>query len=160
MTFPSRRYLVFLLDLVVIACAYILAYLFNSDFQLFSRPELLTHILPTVIVSKGAVFLFSRLYRSIWKYASLPDMLEIIKTVSLASVFSLFAILFIREYEYFSRVIFILDWGILLFLMVASRLLWRVYREMYVLPRLKSGPKTLIVGAGEAGNQLLQEISR
>ena len=160
MTFPSRRYLVFLLDLVLIACAYILAYLFDSDFHLYSRPALLTHILPIVIVSKGAVFLFSRLYRSMWKYASLPDMLEIIKTVSLASVFSLCTILVLREYGYFSRVIFILDWGILLFLVVASRLLWRVYREMYVLPRMKNGPKTLIIGAGEAGFQLLHEIRK
>src|SRR6185369_6440256 len=110
MTFPSRRYLVFLLDLVLIACAYILAYLFDTDFKLYSRPELLTHILPIVIVSKGVVLLFSRLYRSMWKYASLPDMLEIIKTVSLASVFSLCSILVLREYGYFSRVIFILDW--------------------------------------------------
>ncbi len=160
MTIPSRRYLVFFLDLVLITVAYVLAYLFDVDFDLFRRIELLTRLLPIVVVSKGLVFFFSRLYRSMWKYASLPDMLEIIKTVSLASVFSLFAILVLREYAYFSRVIFVLDWGILLFLMVSSRLLWRVYREMYVLPRMKTGPKTLIVGAGEAGNQLLQEIRK
>jgi FlaA1/EpsC-like NDP-sugar epimerase len=156
----SRRYLVFLLDLLIIASAYTLAYLFDTDFKISSRPALLTHMLPIVVVSKGAVFLFSRLYRSMWKYASLPDMVEIIKSVSLASVFSLFAILVLREYQYFSRVIFILDWGILLFMMIGSRLLWRVYREMYVIPRMKSGPKTLIVGAGEAGHQLLQEIRK
>jgi FlaA1/EpsC-like NDP-sugar epimerase len=160
MSLVSRRYLVFLLDLLIIAAAYILAYLFESNFYFFASVEMLTHILPIVVVSKGAVFLFSRLYRSMWKYASLPDMLEIIKSVSLASVFSLFAILVVREYQYFSRVVFILDWGILLFLMIASRLLWRVYREMYVLPRMKNGPKSLIIGAGEAGHQLLQEIRK
>jgi len=53
-----------------------------------------------------------------------------------------------------------LDWGILLSLMMASRLMWRVYREMYVIPRRQSGPKTLIVGAGEAGSQLLREIRK
>jgi FlaA1/EpsC-like NDP-sugar epimerase len=31
---------------------------------------------------------------------------------------------------------------------------------MFVIPRLKSGPRTLIVGAGEAGHQLLQEIRK
>lgn len=156
----SRRYLVFLLDLAFIASSYGLAYLLVADFRFLHNPEMLTRILPVVVIGKGAVFLFSRLYRSMWKYASLSDMLEIIKSVSLASVFSLFVILVLREYEYFSRVIFILDWGILLLMMVASRLLWRVYREMYVIPRMKTGPKTLIVGAGEAGNQLLQEIRK
>lgn len=160
MILPSRRFLVFFLDLLLIAGSYLLAYLFDVDFNYSLRSDILVHLLPIVIVSKSAVFICSQLYRSMWKYASLPDMVEIVKTVSLASGFSLCVILMLREYEYFSRVIFILDWGILLFLMIASRLLWRVYRELYLIPAMKSGPKTLIVGAGEAGHQLLQEIRK
>jgi FlaA1/EpsC-like NDP-sugar epimerase len=73
---------------------------------------------------------------------------------------SLFSLLFMHEHQYFSRVIFLLDWILLLCLMMSSRLVWRVYREMYVMPRLQIGPRTLIVGAGEAGNQLLREIRK
>jgi len=157
----SQRYLVFLLDLFFIICSYLLAYLLHSDFLVErTQTEFITDILPIVVISKAIVFLSSRLYRSMWKYASLSDAFEIIKTVSLGSVVSLFAILVLREYDYFSRVIFLLDWGILLCLVVGSRLTWRIYREMYVIPRLKSGPRTLVVGAGEAGNQLLHEIRK
>lgn len=160
MPLRTRRFLVFLLDLVFIVSAYLLAYLLIFDFQIDKQPELVTTILPIVVVCKVTVFLCSRLYRSMWKYASLPDAFEICKTVTLASITSLFAILMLRQYQHFSRVIFLLDWGILFGMVTGSRLTWRVYREMYVIPRMKSGPHTLIVGAGEAGNQLLHEIRK
>ena len=156
----SRRYLVFLLDLLLIACSYALAIALRFDFTLQPEMERLQHTILIVVVSKGLVFFFSRLYRSMWKYASLADGVEIFKTVTLASVAAPFAMLVFREQEHFSRVIFLIDWIILLCLMMSSRLVWRVYREMYVIPRLHNGPRTLIVGAGEAGYQLLREIRK
>jgi len=156
----SRRYLVFLLDLFLIACSYMLAFALRFDFAIQAEVERLRHTLLIVLLSKGAVFLFSRLYRSMWKYASLTDGIEIFKTVTLASVVAPFTLLIMREYVHFSRIIFLLDWGILLCLMMASRLAWRVYRELYISPRRKDGPRTLIVGAGEAGDQLLREIRK
>lgn len=156
----SRRYLVFLMDLLLIACSYMLAFALRFDFTILPEMERFKHTILIVLVSKGAVFFFSRLYRSIWKYASLADAVEIFKTVTLASIVALFFMMIMREHQYFSRVIFLLDWGILLCLMVSSRLIWRVYRETYVMPRHKDGPRTLIVGAGEAGNQLLREIRK
>jgi FlaA1/EpsC-like NDP-sugar epimerase len=156
----SRRYLVFLMDLLLIAGAYMMAFALRFDFHVLPEMDRLRHTFLIVLVSKAVVFFFSRLYRSIWKYASLADGFEIFKTVSLASVVAMFSLLIMREHQYFSRVIFMLDWGILLSLMMASRLMWRVYREMYVIPRRQSGPKTLIVGAGEAGSQLLREIRK
>jgi FlaA1/EpsC-like NDP-sugar epimerase len=156
----SRRYLVFLLDLLLIACSYVLAIALRFDFAMQPEMERLQHTVLIVVVSKGLVFFFSRLYRSMWKYASLADGVEIFKTVTLASVAAPFAMLVFREHEHFSRVIFLIDWIILLCLMMSSRLVWRVYREMYVIPRLHNGPRTLIVGAGEAGYQLLREIRK
>ena len=156
----SRRYLVFLLDLLLIAGSYLLAIAMRFDFTILPEMDRITHTLLIVVASKGTVFLCSRLYRSMWKYASLADGLEIFKTVTLASAVALVSLLILREHLYFSRVIFLLDWGVLLCLMMASRLIWRVYREMYVMPRLKAGRRTLIVGAGEAGNQLLREIRK
>src|ERR1039457_3201247 len=107
MPLRTRRYLVFLLDLIFIVSAYLLAYLLLFNFKIDRQTDLMTKILPIVIVCKVIVFLSSRLYRSMWKYASLPDAFEIFKTVSLSSVMSLVAILMLRQYEHFSRTIFI-----------------------------------------------------
>lgn len=156
----NRRYLVFLLDILFIVTAYVLAYLLDFDFDLFRKPQYLTNILPILVVCKGGVFYFSRLYRSRWKYASLPDAFEIFKVVSLSSVVTLCAVLALRQYHSFSRVIFLLDWGILLSLVVSSRLSWRVYREMYIMPQKKNGPNTVIIGSGDVAYQLLSEIRK
>jgi len=160
MNFPKRRYFVLLLDLVLCACSYILAVALRFDFKILPEMERIMPALLIVVLSKGVVFYFSRLYRSIWKYASLSDAVEIFKTVTLASLVMLFSMMVMRDFVQFSRAIFLMDWGILLCLMISSRLAWRVFREQYVMPKLHTGPRTLIVGAGDAGYQLLREIRK
>lgn len=162
MKYLSRRYLVYLLDLLFVVTSYILAVLLNFDFRINETSiPYLTHILPILLLCKGTVFFFSRLYRSIWKYASLSDGIEIFKIVTLSSIISLCLILIMREQHYFSRVIFILDWAILFGFMASSRLVWRVYREMVVIPSGKTNsPRTLVVGAGEIGYELMREIRK
>lgn len=158
----SRRYLVFLLDLLFVVVSYALAVLLVFDFWIEpSGIPYLTHILPLLLLCKGATFLYSRLYRCIWKYASLADGIEIFKIVTLSSLISLCSVMAFRQQHYFSRVIFILDWAILFWMMASSRLVWRVYREMFVLSSgNREGPRTLVVGAGEIGNELVREIRK
>jgi FlaA1/EpsC-like NDP-sugar epimerase len=153
-----RRFLVLLLDLFFIAAAYYLAILLRFDFVLSSKTDPFLYVLPIILLLKAVVFVSSRLYRSMWRYASLPDAIEIFKTVSLASGVSWAGLVFLHEAHHFSRSIFLLDWGILLCLVVTSRLVWRVYRETHIIPRRSAGARTIIVGAGDAGNLLLKEL--
>lgn len=157
----KRRFLVFLLDIVFIASAYVLAFLLRFDFNARSlTTDFFLHGFVVVIAVKPLIFLASNLYRSLWRYASLPDAMEIFKTVFIASVVSIFGILFFNRPPSFSRAIYILDWLLLFAMMAASRLVWRVYRETYVIPSKGLGAKTLIVGAGEEGSMLLKEIRK
>ncbi len=159
----KRRFLVFLVDVLFIATAYVLAFLLRFDFNLARIGKdfnFFFYGFVVVLTVKPAVFFSSRLYRSLWRYASLPDAVEIFKTVFIASVVSLFVLLFVNRTQPFSRAIVILDWLLLFAMMSASRLIWRAYRETYVIPRRTRGPKTLIVGAGDAGNMLLKEIRK
>ena len=159
--FTKRRLLVFFIDVYFIAFSYTLAFLLRFDFSLRTADR--SNFFPAiyvVLIVKPLVFLSFRLYRSIWRYASLPDAIEIFKAVSLSSVLSFFALFFSRQAAHFSRAIFVMDWIILFGLMAASRLLWRAYRETYIMPRKSQGPRTLIVGAGEAGSMLIKEIGK
>src|SRR6266702_5373383 len=132
----KRRLLVFLVDVVFIATAYVLAFLLRFDFNLSRMERDLSFFLTgfaVVLAVKPLVFLSSKLYRSLWRYASLPDAVEIFKTVFIASVISLFVSLFVYRSHPISRAIFILDWLLLFGMLAASRLVWRVYRETYVM---------------------------
>jgi FlaA1/EpsC-like NDP-sugar epimerase len=162
---PLRRYLVFLLDNVFIVIAYLLAFLLRFDFRI--PPDQLENFQDgfyVVFAVKPLVFVTSSLYRSLWRYASFPDAVEIFKTVSIASVLSAFGLLFFHLFDHFPRSVCILDWGLLFAMMASSRLVWRAYRETYVIPRSgadrRTSSRTLIVGAGDAGNLLLKEIRK
>lgn len=160
--FNRRRLLVFGLDLLLIGLAFTFAFLLRFDFRIPSG--FIPHFrqgLIVVLLVKPLVLFFSGLYRSLWRYASLQDGIEIAKTVSIASIVAGFVLMFLRHFEPYPRSIFILDWFLLLALVAASRLVWRVYRETVLIPRLtNTGQRTLIVGAGDAASMLLKEIRK
>jgi len=161
--FNKRRLLVFAVDVALIAVAYVAAFLLRFDFSIpADQWTIFLKGLWIVLAIKPLVFLVSGLYRNLWRYASLHDAMEIFKVITISSVMAVFTVMYVRHFDSFPRSIFILDWFLLFSLVSASRLVWRIYREMYYLP-LKasgSGKKTLIVGAGEAGSMLLKEMRK
>lgn len=159
--FNTRRLLVFVVDILLIVAAFTLSFLLRFDFRIpADERQLFLSGLYIVLIVKPLVFFTAGLYRTLWRYASLQDAIEIFKVVTLSSIISVFAVLYIRHFAPIPRSIFILDWFLLFFLLSASRLIWRIYRETYILPRSGKGKRTLIVGAGEAGSLLLKEIRR
>ena len=151
----------FLSDLALISLALCLAFLLRFDFSMPPAEfELFKDCLLVVLVVKPLVFIAIGFYNSMWRYASVQDGIEILKGVTFSSILSVAAVFFLRQFMPLPRSIFALDWILLLALIVASRLIWRIYRESYVISKSCDGPRTLIIGAGEAGSLLLKEIRR
>ncbi|RNC68933.1 MAG: polysaccharide biosynthesis protein [Desulfuromonadales bacterium] len=141
--------------------AFTLSFLLRFDFRIPPEmEEIFRKGLLIIVLTKPLVFLTSGLYRSLWRYASLQDGIEIFKIVTLSSIISVFTLSYIRHFSPLPRSIFLLDWLLLFSMIAASRLIWRVYRETYIIPSLSEGHRTLIVGAGHAASLLLKEIRR
>ena len=129
----KRRIFEVLLDVILILLAYWCAYAFkfgalsgSSAWTLFLRT------LPVLVFVKMAAFLLTGVYRGIWRYTSLDDLIVFAKASVLASVLSVLAVLFTFRFEGYSRTIFIID-GILMFMFLAgSRMAFRLFR--HVLP--------------------------
>jgi FlaA1/EpsC-like NDP-sugar epimerase len=159
--FHAKRVLVFFLDVALIAAALTASFLLRFDFQIPAEEfQILLHGLAVVLITKPILFAASGMYRKIWRYASLQDAFEIFKVVTLSSMVSAFISIFIKGTIALPRSIYILDWFILFALVAASRLIWRIYRETRFIPSLRKGKRTLIIGAGAAGNLLLKEIRK
>jgi FlaA1/EpsC-like NDP-sugar epimerase len=157
----NRRFIVFFCDVSLVCAALIFSFLLRFDFHIpVEEQALLWDCLLVVAVLQPLTFASLGFYRSLWCYASLQDAVAILKGVTIASVLSVFAVLYMRQFAPIPRSIFILDWFLLSAMICFSRLAWRMYRENYVMPRSNSGSRTLIVGAGEAGSLLLKEIHR
>ena len=159
--FRARRVLVFFVDVCLVATALYFSFLLRFDFQI--PPDQFANLLQglaVVLVAKPVIFAASGMYRNIWRYASVRDAFQIFKVVTISSMASALILTFMHGPFAVPRSIYILDWFILYALVAASRLIWRVYRETRFKRCSGVGKKTLIIGAGSAGNLLLKEIRK
>src|ERR1700688_4977050 len=82
-----RGGLIVIHDLVATAAAVIAAFYFRfEDAGLAQRFHWLTIILPGYLVYAGAVYWFFHLYMGKWRFASLPDLWNIFRAVSVLSI--------------------------------------------------------------------------
>ena len=99
-----------------------------------------------------------KLYKRIWRYISIGDILLIIGIITVSLSISILC-LNIRKGVFLPRTLIALTWFFGLSLIGGSKLFWRLYCEKRV--RFKKGEeRILIVGAGDAGEIISREIIR
>ncbi len=147
-------------DLAMIPVAWLGAYWLR--FNLDSIPEPYMNqallMLPVVVLIHASVFLYFGLYRGVWRFASVPDLLRIGKAVVIATAISAVAIFMLTRMDFVPRSVIPLSALLLVFLLGGPRFLyrWMKDRRLYELP----GKKALIVGAGRAGEMLVRDMLR
>ncbi|HEX8173176.1 MAG TPA: glycosyl transferase [Thermoanaerobaculia bacterium] len=155
----KRRVFEVLLDALLISLAYYLAYALmfgpvaeSGDWILFIKT------LPIVVAIKLATFMATGVYRGMWRYASVADLIGFVRSVALSSLLTIMALVFAFRFDGFSRTVLVLD-GILLLTMVASsRFAFRLLRRVIPSPHARSGKRVLIYGAGDGGELLYREL--
>ncbi len=155
----KRRIFEVLLDVILILLAYWCAYAVKFGALSGSNAwKLFLRTLPVLVFVKMAAFLVMGVYRGLWRYTSLDDLIVFAKAVVLSSVLSVLAVLFAFRFEGFSRTIFIID-GILMFMFLAgSRMAFRLFRQVIPVAKSVEGRRVLIYGAGDGGELLLREL--
>ena len=113
-----------------------------------------------VVGTRSIIFSISNIYRSIWAYASIHDLLEIIKTTLLSSLVSTTALLFYNRFHQHSRMVPVLDTLLLLSFLCFRSFSWRIIRDYYLDDSFHKGKPILLIGAGKHGVNLLSEIRR
>ena len=155
----KRRIFEVLLDFILVILAYWSAYALNFG-PLSDSPawKLFIRTLPVLLFVKMFVFLAMGVYRGLWKYTSVGDLIVFFKAVVLSSAASMMVVLFAFRFEGFSRIVFVVD-GVLMFLFLAgSRLAFRLFRQMLPANSWQNGRRVLIYGAGDGGELLLREL--
>jgi UDP-GlcNAc:undecaprenyl-phosphate GlcNAc-1-phosphate transferase len=155
----KRRIFEVLLDVILILLAYWSAYAVKFGALSGSTAwKLFLRTLPVLVFMKMASFLVMGVYRGIWRYTSLDDLIVFAKAVILSSVLSVLAVLFAFRFEGFSRTVFIID-GILMFMfLTGSRLAFRLFRQVIPVSKSGDGRRVLIYGAGDGGELVLREL--
>ena len=112
----------------------------------------------------GAVFLSTGLYRGIWRYASLPDLLSLIKAASLV-ILIFFPLMFLAtRLEELPRSLVGINWLLLVALLGGPRFAYRVYKDRnldHLLERTSHVPiPVLVIGAREDADLFIRTTQR
>jgi O-antigen biosynthesis protein WbqV len=115
-------------------------------------------------VVAACVFWPMGLYRGIWRYASMNDLIQITKAVSLA-VLIFVPILFITSRaEFLPRSLPIINWFVLMTLLGGPRFLYRLIKDRHFSltadPSGKPGVPVLLVGAGDEAEAFIRDLDR
>ena len=171
-------YLVLCADIIIIIASLYLSYLVKFDFRI---PGYMIYglylCLPLFLGVKLPVFYFSDLYRGMWRYTSIPDLINTVKASSFATLIITAIIIFRYNFDGFSRSVFIIDWAFTIFFIACFRLCVRFYfektangennlknlsfkyfKEKILHRKNKVAKNLIIIGAGNCGEQIFREI--
>ena len=109
----------------------------------------------------AAVFASFRLYRGVWRYASLDDLLAIAKAVSLAILIFAVALFALTRLELMPRSALAINWLLLMGMLGGPRLLYRIAKDRGFFGILEQGfdgrIPVLLVGAGDIADAFLRQ---
>jgi len=153
-----NRTAAFVHDLVMIPAAWFAAYWLRFNLETVPHPILLQSIrmLPVVVAVQGAVFWYLGLYRGLWRFASLPDLVRIVNSVIVGVALSAVGIFLLTRMQHVPRSVLPLFALLLVACLGGPRLLYRWLKEGAV--RRAASTRVLVAGAGAAGEQLVRDM--
>lgn len=159
---PSKRTIIILHDLLMAAFAWQLSWWLRFNFEFpFQDWRLSVTLLPLVMGVQGAVYWMFRLYRGMWRFASIPDLLNIARAAILGAMGITLAMFIVFRLEGIPRSILILYPMLLMFCLGGPRLAYRLLRDRRLsFDTTAVTTRVLIVGAGRAGEMVVREMLR
>jgi FlaA1/EpsC-like NDP-sugar epimerase len=113
-----------------------------------------------VLLAQGLVFWRVGLYRGIWRFASVPDFLNILKACLFGLVMISVGLFLYNRMDQVSRMVLLLYPFVLTALLGLPRLLYRMWKDHQVVRSGQAGLRVLILGAGQAGEALVRDLRR
>ena len=158
----NRRLAIIFHDLLMVALAWMLAYLIRYNFVLgLEEWRVLGQSLAIVVVVQGLVSWRFGLYRGVWRFASIPDLWNIIRAVFLGALAASLVLFLFNRLQNIPRTSLLLYPLLAVFLLGAPRALYRMWKD-HGLSFQNAGARkhVLIIGAGRAGEMLARDMRR
>ena len=157
----KRRIFEVLLDVALIALAYYGAFVLRWDGKLPDEQlQIFLKTLPLVIIIQMSFFLLGGLYRGLWRYVGITDLLIIARAVVAGATVSTIVIFVMYWFRGPSRAVALLDLLLSLVFVSVSRVSFLLLKAV-IVGRGTNDPDAkpvLIYGAGDGGELLIREI--
>jgi len=157
------RFVLFLLaDVFFIALSIWLAFLIRFDGGVPAQYEaFLVRMIILAVIFTIPVFYFSKLYSFTWSYVSTNELVAIFKATTISFIFLGITIYVSKYFPFFAnfpRSVLFTSYFLVFIFCGGIRFAKRIYLHQSKNETKPNGQKTLIVGAGDAGEQILRSI--
>ncbi|NQD65616.1 polysaccharide biosynthesis protein [Bacillus haikouensis] len=157
MSYTKRVSLLMLLDsIIVLTAIYVGYYILLAQFSIYTLPTLIISSIALLASHHLFAFIY-RLYQKAWEYASVGEMMAIIRAVTF-SILVTGAVQLIVNGNVYTRVLLV-TWMLHVILIGGSRFSWRMFRDYYMKNKTEK-KRALIIGAGSAGSMLVRQLMK
>ncbi|HYD64422.1 nucleoside-diphosphate sugar epimerase/dehydratase [Azospirillum sp.] len=161
MRIPSpRAFLVYAHDLVMTGVAFVVALYLRVGMLAFDQyATVLTLGAPIMVAIAAVVFRQLGLYRGIWRYASIPDLAQLIRAVTVAVLIFVLAMFLLTRLDALPRSMPLILWFVLLVLLGGPRFAYRLLKDRRLgLEDAASAPQipVLLLGVGDAAELFIR----
>jgi len=159
---------IFIGDILLLLLAHYLSYYIRFDGNIpFKETDNFILNLFWIIPVKLLIISHFDLYKGMWRYTGIHDLINLIKASAASSGFIMLIILILFRFSGFSRGVFIIDFLLTLIFLGGYRISVRLYYAhpfelrhfIFTEKRCSANiKKILIIGAGNMGEKLVREI--
>ncbi|SFL10990.1 NDP-sugar epimerase, includes UDP-GlcNAc-inverting 4,6-dehydratase FlaA1 and capsular polysaccharide biosynthesis protein EpsC [Paenibacillus sp. 1_12] len=156
LSYSQRLSLLIMSDsFIVLTSIFFGRFLVSADIHVITLPVVVSSI--TLLLCHHLFSMIYKLYKKAWEYASVGELLFILKAIT----FSIFtaAIIQLVIFQSISFRLLVVTWMLHILLIGGSRLCWRIVRDTYI-KKDENKKRTLIVGAGSAGMMVVRQLSK
>ncbi len=165
-TFTPRMWLILAHDLLTTAVAVVASFFIRfEEAGLAERWQLLVLLLPPFVLYSGAVYGLCGLYKSKWRFTSLPDLYNIVRATTVLALTLLivdYVLLAPNVYGtfFFGKITILLYWLLQVAFLSGPRIAYRYFRYTRTLHHTKSAGSmpTIVVGRTADADVLLRAI--
>jgi FlaA1/EpsC-like NDP-sugar epimerase len=159
-------WLFLIIDLLIIGGSLFISYALRFDFII---PSLyfneLQYVFIILVFSKISTFLFFNLYKGMWRFTSITDLINVIKATTVASLFSIAVILLILESNIIPRSVLLIDYILTTVGIAGSRASVRIFSAKFSKKKngklslpVKIKTRLILLGAGSTGERIIREV--
>ncbi|OOE14596.1 polysaccharide biosynthesis protein [Fictibacillus arsenicus] len=154
MTYRQRMSLFLFIDsCIVVTAVYFSLFLVSADLHVITSSISLSAM--TLIVSHHFFALRLNLYKKVWEYASVGELIIILNVVTCSIIITgIFQQFVLKETQF--RLLLV-TWLLHMLLIGGSRFCWRLYRDSQN-KKMDHRKRTLIIGAGSAGTMVARQL--
>lgn len=151
-----------LVDIILITVSVLFAFLIRFDGQIPSQYfPFVSRIIALAVIFTIPIFYFQGLYSFSWSYVSTSEAVSLFKATTISFIFlsiTLFISKYFPSFQNFPRSILFISYLLVFIFCGGIRIAKRIFLHITGSARMSKKEKTLIIGAGDAGEQILRSI--